>query len=415
MKGYCMSGKKRVAKVCISSILLSFTVMLIFINKKQVLDAKRVQEQDALKDYRISLNKHNGNNYGLIMSEDPHVVSGASVETIALNVPKHLNSSKRIVRYGKLVRYENAIGTILICHGFMCDKFDVGFLRHMFPQGQFNFMTFDFRAHGECAQGQRCTFGKDEACDVITAGKFLKYHPQLKDKPVIVYGFSMGAVAAIEAQAIMESQMAHSGIETNTAIAAIEPSAKIADNAHLPLAKTNNALFSAMVLDCPFDSSENIIKKSLESLQFTFCGYDFSMPACNLLQKYAFHPYVQSLIKGILKTVSNLDTKSVDMRMYPLNPAESAHNISVPCFFIHCKNDEKVSVDSIKTVFNGAGSPYKMLWLTNGRRHFDSYFYNPEKYILMIRSFIDRVIDGSIKNEKFEKVIEDVEPSVKPL
>ena len=49
-----------------------------------------------------------------------------------------------------------------------------------------------------------------------------------------------------------------------------------------------------MILDCPFDSSENIIKCCLEGLQFTLLGYDFSIPACTLLQKYAFHPYVQS-------------------------------------------------------------------------------------------------------------------------
>ena len=97
-------------------------------------------------------------------------------------------------------------------------------------------MTFDFRAHGEHCDGQRCTFGRDEHLDVITAAHFLKNHPHLKNKPVIVYGFSMGAVAAIEAQA------------------------------------KDNSLFSAMILDCPFDSSENIIKRSLESMQFTFFG-----------------------------------------------------------------------------------------------------------------------------------------------
>ena len=75
--------------------------------------------------------------------------------------------------------------------------------------------------------------------------------------------------------------------------------------------------------------------------------------------------------------------------MYPINPVESIRKLHVPCFFIHCKNDEKVSVDAVKTVYEGAGTEYKMLWLTNGRRHFDSYFYNPEKYIKEVRSFID--------------------------
>ena len=162
-----------------------------------------------------------------------------------------------------------------------------------------------------------------------------------------------------------------------------------------------------MILDCPFDSSENIIKRSLESIQFSFLGYDFSIPACNLLQKYAFHPYVQSLIKNILKTVANLDSKNIDMRMYPINPAISAEKIHVPCFFIHCKNDEKVSVDAVKTVYNSAGTDYKMLWLTNGRRHFDSYFYNPEKYIKEVRNFIETVVSGSIKDKQLQKIVED--------
>ncbi len=61
-------------------------------------------------------------------------------------------------------------------------------------------------------------------------------------------------------------------------------------------------------------------------------------------------------------------------------------------FFIHCKNDEKISVYAIKAVYESAGCAYKELWLTNGRRHFDSYFYNPEKYIKEIRGFMDKVV-----------------------
>ena len=65
-----------------------------------------------------------------------NAIAQATVEHIALNVPKKEGSDKKIVRYGRLVRYPNAQATILICHGFMCDKFDVGFLRHMFPARQ---------------------------------------------------------------------------------------------------------------------------------------------------------------------------------------------------------------------------------------------------------------------------------------
>ena len=90
-----------------------------------------------------------------------------------------------------------------------------------------------------------------------------------------------------------------------------------------------------------------------------------------------------------------------------LSPARSAENIQVPCFFIHCKNDEKVSVDAIKAVYASAGCDYKELWLTNGRRHFDSYFYNPDEYIGKVRNFINKIVSGSIKDVHLNKIIED--------
>lgn len=363
-----MIGKKQVLKMIASSVMLALLVGVVLISRKQTLLAhKKALAFDAVINLNLPVNQ-----FGGVISRNEQGIAHAKIEQIALNCPKTEGSSEKIVRYGQLVYYPEAQATILICHGFMCDKFDVGFLRHMFPQGKYNFMTFDFRGHGENCEDQMCTFGRDESLDVITAAHFIKNHPYLKDKPIIVYGFSMGAVASIEAQA------------------------------------RDHSLFSAMILDCPFDSSENIIKKSLESLQFTFLGYDFTIPACSLLQKYAFHPYVQNLIKNILKTVSTLDTKNVDVMMYPISPAESIKTIQVPCFFIHCKNDEKISVDAIKNIYAASGSPYKQLWLTNGRRHFDSYFYNPEKYIKEIRGFIETVVSSSRKPHK-DQIVEDAD------
>lgn len=365
-----VTRKMQVAKMLASSLVLLTICMIILIDKKHRLHAQKVAPTPVSLNMQLS-GYTNINDFGGIISSSKVEIAHATVEHIALNVPKSSSSSSKIIRYGRVVHYPNAQATILICHGIMCDKFDVQFLRHMFPQGKFNFMTFDFRAHGENCEGQRCTLGRDEALDVITAAHFIKNHPNLKGKPVIAYGFSMGAVAAIEAQS------------------------------------QDNSLFSGMVLDCPFDSSENIIKRSLESLQFTFLGYDFSIPACNLLQKYAFHPYVQAMIKNILKTVSNFDTKNIDIRVYPISPADSIQKVLVPCCLIHCKNDEKVSVEAVKLIYENAGTPNKMLWLTNGRRHFDSYFYNPERYIKEVRSFIDNVIAHSFDKNPMQKIIED--------
>ncbi len=366
-----MARTRQIAKLITSTIVLISLGAIILIGRKQSLIAEKKNDHSYVFNPALTPVDTNVSDYGATIAQNNKSIPQATVEHIALHVPKKANSGEKIIRYGRLVRYPNAQATILICHGFMCDKFDVQFLRHMFPQGKYNFMTFDFRAHGENSEGQRCTFGRDESLDVITAAYFIKNHEALKDDPILVYGFSMGAVAAIEAQS------------------------------------KDSSLFSAMVLDCPFDSSENIIKRSLEGIQFSFLGYDFSVPACSILQKYAFLPYVQSMIKNLLKAVANLDSKNIDIRMYPIWPARSAENIHIPIKFIHCKNDEKVSVDAIRAVYEGAGSDYKELWLTNGRRHFDSYFYNPEKYIKEVRQFIDKVVSGSIKDVHLKKVIED--------
>lgn len=310
--------------------------------------------------------------YGHVIPEKTKMANGIIVEHVALYPQEGHGSLKRITRNGVLARSDNAKATILVCHGFMCDKYDVGMLRRIFKTKQFNVMTFDFRAHGQDGEGQYCTFGRDESLDVIAAAKFLRNHPDLLDKPLFVYGFSMGAVSAIEAQALAPE------------------------------------LFDAMILDCPFDSSERVIKTGLESLHCSIFGYEFDVPGKELLQKYAFHPYVQALVKAVLKTVAQMDATGVSTNFCPLHPAESAKKITVPIFFIHCKNDQKVSVDQVRCVYEGAAG-YKRLWLTNGRRHYDSFFYNPEKYIENVRQFYNQFLNGELSQMPQAEIIEDEE------
>src|SRR5260221_8726811 len=316
-----------------------------------------------------ALNGAIDNMYGYVIPEKTKTDHGVVVEHVLLYPQEAHDSLKRIARRGMLVRSDDARATILVCHGFMCDKYDVGVLRRIFKTKQFNVMTFDFRAHGQDGEGQYCTFGRDEALDVTAAAKFLRSHPELSDKPLFAYGFSMGAVSAIEAQG------------------------------------TSSELFDAMILDCPFDSSERVIQMGLECLKCSVFGYEFDVPGRELLQRYAFHPYVQALVKAVLKTVAQMDATGVSTNFCPLYPAESVKKITIPLFFIHCKNDQKVSVDQVKHVYEGAAG-YKRLWLTNGRRHYDSFFYNPEKYIENVRQFYDQVLNGELDQMPQEKVIE---------
>lgn len=334
----------------------------------------RLQAQHAASLFNFSLLQETNalytNNYGSIIESLSDQIPGAIVEKVLFTSKKNAFSFGELVqRTGILVRYPNAQGTILICHGFMCDKFDVALLRQIFEAGKYNIMTFDFRAHGQLNENQCCTLGRDEAYDVIAAGKFLKEYPHLKGLPLIAYGFSMGAVAAIEAQ-------------------------------------SKEPIFTSMVLDCPFSSSKKVIKHNLSNVKCTLFGYEFDLPGKSLLQKYALHPYVQSFVKFVLRAVSRVESQNIKMHVADFKPAESVKKISVPCFFIHCKNDQTVPLDAIKTVYQGAMGK-KKLWITNGRRHYDSYFYNPERYVKNVRTFIDKTVDGRINFEKLEEVIED--------
>ena len=295
----------------------------------------------------------------------------STTESIQFQTPLNDTSNKKITRKGILFRNKDAVATVVLAHGYMCDKFDVGFLRGMFPYGKFNFLSFDFRAHGEDSKGQHCTLGRDEALDVIAAAKYIKNHHELKDKPLFAYAFSMGAVATIEAQ-------------------------------------SREPIFDAMILDCPFDSTESILKKCVDNMKISIFGYQFNIPGKSLLQKYAFHPYVQSVIKILLKTVSQLEPRKIETSVCPVYPVKSIANVKIPCFFIHCKKDEKVSIEAVKSIYAGAAGP-KMLWLTNGRHHYDSFFYNPERYIEKVRLFFDQVLVGKWKNDKDQYVIEDAD------
>jgi pimeloyl-ACP methyl ester carboxylesterase len=278
-----------------------------------------------------------------------------------------------IERDALLVRYDNAEGTIVVCHGFMCDKTDVGILRQIFGPGRFNILSFDFRAHGKKVAGQCCTFGRDEANEVRAAAHFVKSHPALKDKPLFLYGFSMGAVAGIEAQS------------------------------------KDPSLFSAMILDCPFSSSAEVVSRGLDTMLFSVLGYKFKMPGRSLLQQYLFHPYVQSLVQVTLKTVAGMNPKNININICSISPKESVKKISVPAFFILCKQDERVSVDAIKSLYNNVASNYKELWLTNGRFHFDSLFHNPERYKDKVQSFLDKAVTGKLAATKEQTITEDDE------
>lgn len=276
----------------------------------------------------------------------------------------NVNSPQKIKRNGILIRRPNAKANILICHGFMCDKFDINFFHLIF--NKYNTMTFDFRAHGEEIEGQYYTFGRDESYDVIAAVNFLKDHPLIGDKPLIIYGFSGGAVAACIAAAVDKN------------------------------------LCTAMILDCPFDSTDKLLERALGKVKINLFGYEIGLPGSSFFQSYAYSPYIQNLLKTILRTFANMDSKEINTMICPVYPEEAVKYIPGPVFLIGCYNDDKVPEEAIRCLYNNLGKAckggcvYKQAWLTNARRHFDVIFEKMRVYIAKSINFIERCLKGNV-------------------
>lgn len=290
-------------------------------------------------------------------------------EHVTLFVPESKDSDKLLERNGILTIRPHAKATILMCHGFMCNKHDTGFLRFIFKD--YHVMTFDFRAHGEKIDDQCCTFGKEEVNEVHAAVDYVRKHKDLQKLPLIVYGFSMGAVASILAQA------------------------------------ENPKLFDAMVLDCPFDTTDNIIQRGIEKLKIAIWGYEIGLPGSSFLKEYAYTPYVQSLLKYFFKTVAKMDSSNINAQMFPISTLDAIKKITVPIFIIGCVNDEKVPPKALLNMYNNSPAKIKKLWITEGVRHYDSFFFNPELYAYEVNDFIRKFVNGRFPKKTAQAILYD--------
>src|ERR1700722_18021785 len=64
----------------------------------------------------------------------------AHTEHIVLKPLLKEGGEDRLERKGVLVWFEDAEATIVLCHGFACNKYDISCFRNLFPWGRFNFL-----------------------------------------------------------------------------------------------------------------------------------------------------------------------------------------------------------------------------------------------------------------------------------
>lgn len=290
-----------------------------------------------------------------------------SIEEIVFYSIPGFSGKEPLKRKGLLFRNKKpgVRATVLMAHGYSCNKEDIRFMNMLFSN--YHVVVFDFRAHGELAQGQCCTFGSDEAYDIKAAVEFIRSDSQLKNLPLISWAFSMGAVASIEAQARF------------------------------------GKLFDCAVWDCPFDSTEELLARSIQNLKITVLGHTFRVPGRSFLIKYAYNPYVQSVLKMALRTIASIDASVVPTRLVPIDVIASAQKVTIPVLFITCHNDAKAPPIAVRR-FCDAVPGFTRGWISEGEYHFRSFFRNPEKYRRKVLNFIENFLDGTFGKKVQKKI-----------
>ncbi|HJM68993.1 MAG TPA: alpha/beta hydrolase [Candidatus Babeliales bacterium] len=295
---------------------------------------------------------------------------GVKEEDVTFYAQREAGSKEYNARKGYIAIRPDAKATILALHGYTSSKDDANMLRLLFPD--YNLMVFDFRAHGENIEGPLSTLGADEIYDVYGDVDYIKSRKDIKNLPIIGYGFSMGAATGIEAQA------------------------------------KNPNLFVASIYDCPFDKTENIIHRGFEKLKIKLFGYEFDFPGRSFLERHAFNPYVQTVMQFLFKKFAKMDASQINTMMKPIEPMESIKKIKTPIFFIGCVADEAVPIASVKRIYENAPGK-KKFWATKGKGHFRSLFNNPEEYQKQVTEFVDSVLSGDIAQAKPAEEVLDVE------
>ncbi|MDP3788481.1 MAG: alpha/beta fold hydrolase [Candidatus Chromulinivorax sp.] len=291
-----------------------------------------------------------------------------NIQTEDIIFDAFVDASKQatLQRRGILIRRQDPIGTVVICHGYLGCKRDSLALKHLFPN--YNVLVFDFRAHGDDRNGQISTIGRDEAFDVIGAVHTVKSDPVMADKPIIAFGFSMGAVSAIQAQS------------------------------------HDDTLFDAMILDCPFDSTDDAMRRGLdEKMQVTLFGKKFTIPGKQFLLDHMYDDSAQAITQFLFQAITKLDGKTITTKFVQVRPVDAVKKITVPCFFIHCENDKKVPIYAVEQLYHNKPG-FKRLWITQGKWHFGSYHNNPELYWYKVNKFLTKLQEQDIADREQEKV-----------
>ncbi|MGI9146898.1 MAG: alpha/beta hydrolase [Chloroflexota bacterium] len=223
---------------------------------------------------------------------------------------------------------------VVLCHGIGTGRRECLPLALRFSAAGYNVLCFDFRAHG-MSDGQFSSVGLHETNDVIGAVRYLKGRPEVDPGRIGVVGFSMGAVATIQAAAQC------------TDIAAV-----VADSAYASF---------------------------LEAVRYSF-------HVVSRLPHFPIAPLAMQWAKWIV----NVDPSH-------LRPVDVIGRIGPrPILLTHGTLDEIVPLRHAHTLFKAAEEP-KELWVVAGARHVEARDLDPDGYFERVESFLRKAFSPILR------------------
>lgn len=216
---------------------------------------------------------------------------------------------------------------IIICHGVGANKSDFTELAASLSRRGYHVLLFDFRGHGD-SSGRRTSLGYHEQKDVAAAFRFLKARPEIDQKHIGIYGFSMGGATAI-----------------------------------LTAAKTGE--FAAVAADSSFARLKDMARS-------TITGF-YRLPA---------FPFLHLSILGYdLYFQTDVNKISPESLIGDLSP--------VPVFIIAGDGDALIPVENGRKLFAAAKEP-KQLWIIPNAFHGSTMAVAGDEYERRIGEFFDK-------------------------
>ena len=222
------------------------------------------------------------------------------------------------------VRRAEGKGVVVLFHGYSASKDSLLEAAKEFHELGYETFLVDFHGSGGSG-GRETSIGWHEAADVAAA--FAEARKFAKDRPVILYGVSMGAVAVLRAVHAL-------GVKPD-----------------------------AVIMECPFDRLLSTAANRFHSMR---------LPAFPLAHLLIFWGGVQQGYNG-----------------FAHNPVEYAHSVRCPTLLMHGGRDRRVGVGQLMAVFqnlNGA----KTLHLFGELNHESYLAAQPEEWRETVRTFLAR-------------------------